>query len=204
PNSQNLISAINLSPDSVKISGKNIELNGNTRIADGFTLSADKIRAGTLNGVTIIGSKFIANTDNGNLFGTLWKNYQVVVDNTEVKIHGTDSSSNDWESILTSDSLYLQMVNDNNTWIKSIDISIVGQNPHINLVNSDPNPGQYSSTYIGSDGVRAPIGQLGNWSMQGSKVLAQSGSLYVANPAGGNFDGNGSVGFQVWSGIGLG
>ncbi|MCT3466784.1 hypothetical protein EFR21_06920, partial [Lactobacillus delbrueckii subsp. bulgaricus] len=30
------------------------------------------------------------------------------------------------------------------------------------------------------------------------------GSLYVANPAGGNFDGNGSVGFQVWSGIGLG
>ena len=204
PNSQNIVSAINLSPDSVKISGKNIELDGNTRIADGFTLSADKIRAGTLNGMTITGSKLIANTDNGNLFGTLWKNYQVVVDNTEVKIHGTDSSSNDWESILTSDSLYLQMANDNNTWTKSIDISIVGQNPHINLVNSGPNPGQYSSTYIGSDGVQASSGQLGNWKMQGSKVLAQSGSLYVTNPAGGNFDGNGSVGFQVWAGIGLG
>ncbi|MFV4981502.1 hypothetical protein [Lactobacillus delbrueckii] len=171
---------------------------------DIINLTADKIASGTLNGMTITGSKFIANTDNGNLFGTLWKNYQVVVDNTEVNIHGRDSSSNDWESILTSDSLYLQMANDNNTWIKSIDISIVGQNPHINLVNSGPNPGQHSSTYIGSDGVRAPIGQLGNWSMQGSKVLAQSGSLYVANPAGGNFDGNGSVGFQVWSGIGLG
>lgn len=171
---------------------------------DIINLTADKIASGTLNGMTITGSKFIANTDNGNLFGTLWKNYQVVVDNTEVNIHGTDSSSNDWESILTSDSLYLQMANDNNTWIKSIDISIVGQNPHINLVNSGPNPGNYSSTYIGSDGVRAPIGQLGNWSMQGSKVLAQSGSLYVANPAGNNFDDNGSVGFQVWGGIGLG
>lgn len=171
---------------------------------DIINLTADKIASGTLNGMTITGSKFIANTDNGNLFGTLWKNYQVVVDNTEVNIHGRDYSSNDWESILTSDSLYLQMANDNNTWIKSIDISIVGQNPHINLVNSGPNPGNYSSTYIGSDGVRAPIGQLGNWSMQGSKVLAQSGSLYVANPAGNNFDDNGSVGFQVWGGIGLG
>ncbi|MGZ1361599.1 gp58-like family protein, partial [Lactobacillus delbrueckii subsp. bulgaricus] len=204
PNSQNLVSAINLSPDSVKISGKNIELDGNTRIADGFTLSADKIRAGTLNGVTITGSKFIANTDNGNLFGTLWKNYQVTVENTGVNIHGTDSSNNDWEAILTSDSLYLQMVNDNNTWTKSIDISIVGQNPHINLVNSGPNAGQYSSTYIGSDGVQASIGQFGNWRMQGSKVFAQSGSLYVTNPGGDNFDSNGSVGFQVWGGIGLG
>ncbi|MCD5445089.1 gp58-like family protein [Lactobacillus delbrueckii] len=32
PNSQNIVSAINLSPDSVKISGKNIELNGDTTI----------------------------------------------------------------------------------------------------------------------------------------------------------------------------
>ncbi len=219
------------SDGTVRIDGKALHINADTKIenatiksamiesieaekiktgklnadeVDIINLTADKIASGTLNGMTITGSKFIANTDNGNLFGTLWKNYQVVVDNTEVNIHGTDSSSNDWESILTSDSLYLQMANDNNTWIKSIDISIVGQNPHINLVNSGPNPGQYSSTYIGSDGVRAPIGQLGNWSMQGSKVLAQSGSLYVANPAGGNFDGNGSVGFQVWSGIGLG
>lgn len=221
PNSQNLISAINLSPDSVKISGKNIELNGNTRIADGFTLSADKIRAGTLNGMTITGSKFIANTDNGNLFGTLWKNYQVVVDNTEVNIHGTDSSSNDWEAILTSDSLYLQMVNDNNTWTKSVDINTTGPQPYIKLINSGPNAGQYSSTYIGSEQIETPtlaitnsgtpanIDQgalyVGNLELTGHHIrVVDDQFLMVSNHAGTNFDGNGSVGFQVYNGIVLG
>lgn len=236
-----VVAAINTSSDgSVKIDGKNLYISASTKIDDAViksamidsidaskittgeldaekvtikNLTADKIASGTLNGMTITGSKFIANTDNGNLFGTLWKNYQVVVDNTEVKIHGTDSSSNDWESILTSDSLYLQMANDTNTWIKSIDIGIVGQNPHINLVNSGPNPGQYSSTYIGSDGITSNRMETndawaGNLRIVGHHIRPndnQSNSfVLISNRAGTNFDSNGSVGFQVYGGVGLG
>ena len=205
PNSQNLVSTINLSPDSVKISGKNIELDGNTKIADGFVLSADKIVSGTLNGMTITGSRFIANTDNGNLFGTLWKNYQVVVENTGLNIHGKTSPNNDdVEAILTSDGLYLQMVTEDNKHTGSIDINNVGGVPYIKLINSGPGAGQYASTYIGSDTISSNDAQFGNWHFSGTKVLAQNGSLYVANSNGTNFDNSGSVGFQVWSGIGLG
>lgn len=41
PNTSNLISAINLSPDSVKINGKNIELNGNTKVTGRLDLMQD-------------------------------------------------------------------------------------------------------------------------------------------------------------------
>lgn len=202
PNSQNIVSAINLSPDSVKISGKNIELDGNTTIADGFTLSADRIRAGTLNGVTITGSKFIANTDNGNLFGTLWKNYQVAIDNTGLNIHGNYTSNGmgyDVEAILTSNDLYIQRVSDNNQISSSIDINNTSSIPYIKLDSSG------SSSYVGADNIYSSIGTFGNFRFTGSKMRAQdNGSLYVSNSNGTNFDGNGSVGFQVWSGIGLG
>lgn len=219
------------SDGSVRIDGKALYINSHTKIDDAtiksamidsieadkittgtlnadkvniINLNADKITSGTLNGMTITGSKFIANTQNGNLFDTLWKDYQVVVENTGLNIHGTDSSSNDWEAILTSNGLSLQMANDNNTWTKSIDINNTGPVPYIKLINSGPGAGQYASTYLGSDTISSNDAQFGSWHFSGSKVLAQNGSLYVTNPGGGNFDDNGSVGFQVWGGIGLG
>lgn len=213
PNSQNLISAINLSPDSVKISGKNIELDGNTRIADGFTLSADKISAGTLNGVTITGSKFIANTDNGNLFGKLWDKYQVVVENSGIDMTGSYTIGNQETQVTTTiigGDLYVERIentlgSDSNNWTKSIDINTDGPNPYIKLVNSGPGPGQYSSTYIGSDHIETNDVWAGNLRIVGHHIRPTDDKfVLVSNHAGTNFDNNGSVGFQVYGGIGLG
>ncbi|MBT8842072.1 hypothetical protein BTH95_08710, partial [Lactobacillus delbrueckii subsp. bulgaricus] len=234
----NVVAAINTSSDgSVKIDGKTLHITADTKIENAViksamidsidaskittgeldadkvkikNLTADKITSGTLNGMTITGSKFIAHTDNGNLFGRLWENYQVIVENTGVTIHGkTLPENDDVETILTGNSLYIQMVTDDNRWTKSIDISSFGLNPHISLVNSGPEPGKYESTYIAADGIwsqqfKGDEGWFANFRMRDNRIYAQSGTIYVANPAGNNFDSNGSVGFQVWAGLGLG
>ncbi|MHC6158557.1 collagen-like triple helix repeat-containing protein [Lactobacillus delbrueckii subsp. lactis] len=168
-------------------------------------LTADKIVSGTLNGMTITGSKFIATSNNTNLMGTVWNQYQVVVENTGLDIHGNytqDNTKYDAEAILTSEGLYIQDVSDNNQQSKSIDINNTGS-PSITLIESGPEPGRYASTYVGSDAVQSDIGSFGKWNFNGYKARAD-GSLYIANSNGTNFDGHGDVGFQVWSGIGLG
>ena len=228
-----VVSAINLSSDgSVKIDGKTLHITADTKIdsatihaanidsIDASTittgtlnankvtienLTADKIASGTLNGMTITGSKFIATSNNTNLMGTVWNQYQVVVENTGLDIHGNytqDNTKYDAEAILTSEGLYIQDVSDNNQQSKSIDINNTGS-PSITLIESGPEPGRYASTYVGSDAVQSDIGSFGKWNFNGYKARAD-GSLYIANSNGTNFDGHGDVGFQVWSGIGLG
>ena len=170
-----------------------------------INLTADKIASGTLNGITITGSKFIVTSNNTNLMGTVWNQYQVVVENTGLDIHGNytqDNTKYDAEAILTSEGLYIQDVSDNNQQSKSIDINNTGS-PSITLIESGPEPGRYASTYVGSDAVQSDIGSFGKWNFNGYKARAD-GSLYIANSNGTNFDGHGDVGFQVWSGIGLG
>lgn len=226
-----VVAAINTSSDgTVKIDGKSLHITADTKIENAViksamidsidaskittgilnadlvkiqNLTADKIASGTLNGMTITGSRFIANTDNGNLLGKRFDKYQVVVKNTGMNIH-SHYSQNDVMTILTSDGLYIQTVTDDNKQGKLIDINNTGPQPYIKLINSGPEAGKYESTYIGSDAIRSNNAQLANWHFTGSKVLAQDGSLYVTNSAGGNFDSGGSVGFQVWGGIGLG
>ncbi|GHN43085.1 hypothetical protein [Lactobacillus delbrueckii] len=198
PNSQNLISAINLSPDSVKISGKNIELNGNTRVADGFTLSADKISTGTLNGVTITGSTFVATANNINVEGHDLATCETKVDKSGVEI----MANNQFDSKMYASGLKLY-AGASSLGERTVEASVHDGNPYLKVTK----PGSFSlvgADNIWSELVKGNEGQFANWKFSGSKVLAQSGSLYVANPAGGNFDGNGSVGFQVWGGIGLG
>lgn len=228
-----VVSAINLSSDgSVKIDGKTLHITADTKIdnatihaanidsIDASTittgtlnankvtienLTADKIASGTLNGMTITGSKFIATSNNTNLMGTVWNQYQVVVENTGLDIHGNytqDNTKYDAEAILTSEGLYIQDVSDNNQQSKSIDINNTGS-PSITLIESGPEPGRYASTYVGSDAVQSNIGSFGKWNFNGYKARAD-GSLYIANSNGTNFDRHGDVGFQVWSGIGLG
>lgn len=228
-----VVSAINLSSDgSVKIDGKTLHITADTKIdsatihaanidsIDASTittgtlnankvtienLTADKIASGTLNGMTITGSKFIATSNNTNLMGTVWNQYQVVVENTGLDIHGNytqDNTKYDAEAILTSEGLYIQDASDNNQQSKSIDINNTGS-PSITLIESGPEPGRYASTYVGSDAVQSDIGSFGKWNFNGYKARAD-GSLYIANSNGTNFDGHGDVGFQVWSGIGLG
>ena len=212
PNSQNLVSAINLSPDSVKISGKNIELDGNTRIGSGFTLSADKITSGTLDGMTITGSKFVAVSHNSYVLDKNWQTYKVNIENTGVNIRGDypdGGMRTDVEASLTADDFFLKSFKhdpvdaSSNDLTKTIDLNVFGAEPYIRLVSDGGGPGKYAATYIGSEGITSSEGKFGEWHFTGYKVRA-NGSLYVTNQNGTNFDGNGDVGFQVWSGIGLG
>lgn len=196
PNSQNLVSTINLSPDSVKISGKNIELDGNTRIAGGFALSADKISSGTLDGVTITGSKFIAKATNASVNGGYYSSYQVTIDNSGLAI-----DADEFFSYFTSADWRLSVDGNRSLGTRSIKASLYGSNPYIELEGGDGGDG--TMTHIDSHEIQADTGLFGNWCFAGYKTKAD-GSLYVANQNGTNFDGNGSVGFQVWSGIGLG
>ena len=181
-------------------------------------LTADHIASGTLNGMTITGSKFVATTNNSKLWDKNWNTYKVVVENTGVDISGNyifDNIQHDLNTSLTAGNLYIESFEhdpkdaSSNDWRKSIDFNTDNSPyPYIKLVNEGPGAGKYKSTYISTDGitsnqVQADNGYFGNWHLTGSKARAD-GSLYVANESGTNFDSNGSVGFQVWLGIGLG
>lgn len=79
---------------------------------------------------------------------------------------------------------------------------------------------EFARTYIGAEQIETPTlavtnsgtpvnieqGALyvGNFEFINSKIKSQSNSLYVSNINGTNFDSAGYVGFQVWSGLGLG
>ncbi|MDF4029090.1 gp58-like family protein [Lactobacillus delbrueckii] len=212
-----VVAAINTSSDgSVKIDGKTLHITADTKIENAviksamiesieaekittgtlnadkvniINLTADKIASGTLNGVTIIGSKFIAT-------GT----QTVLVDDSGFEVSAAGGS----KSKLYAGGLEILTDNNGSFDAPSIDMLILDESgPFIRVTK----PGSFS--WVGADNIWSELvkgneGQFANWKFSGSKVLAQSGSLYVANPAGGNFDGNGSVGFQVWSGIGLG
>lgn len=184
-------------------------------------LTADKISSGTLNGIsitggTITGATFVSEVKNQKLFGSsdIWNGYKVTMDSNGMDITGTyNAGTSPTAPVYTTatarvygDRFYQQL--HTNDWDRVIDINTEGENPSIELTQSWASGG-HAYTYVGSDmiwsqQVKANDGWFGNWRMQGSKVFAQSGSLYVTNPGGGNFDGNGDVGFQVWSGIGLG
>lgn len=177
-----------------------------------INLTADKITSGTLNGMTITGSTFIALSNNSSILDKNWNTYKVTVENTGVEITGNyivGDIQTDVTTSLTGGDLYIERFEHDpedaspNEWTKSIDINTDGPAPYIKLVNNGPGAGKYKSTYISSDGITSSEGTLGNWYFTGYKARSDS-SLYVSNSAGTNFDDNGSVGFQVWSGIGLG
>lgn len=180
-------------------------------------LTADKIVSGTLSGIS-----FVSETSNRKISDNdeQWQHYKVTLDQDGITIDGTydrPEYTEYTENYSFFKGNFLRLGISNVDFSRMVDITPEGQDaPSITLSQSFNNksiPEQL--TNIDSRGistgnvwlsgtVQAPTGQFGNWRMQGSKVLAQSGSLYVANPGGGNFDGNGSVGFQVWGGIGLG
>ncbi|MCT3467226.1 hypothetical protein EFR21_09595, partial [Lactobacillus delbrueckii subsp. bulgaricus] len=188
PNSQNLISAINLSPDSVKISGKNIELNGNTTIHGQLNLLptdqryVDQRVQGFHNPWAWRDSNVFAGAGGLQLQSTIISQ-QYSDDNTSISgLRGGSSAA-----ITTLAPTYLKF-----TLYPSWN----------DVANNFSN--QLCRTYIDAGRIETNDVWAGNFRLIGSKMYGLNGSLYVANPAGGNFDGNGSVGFQVWSGIGLG
>ena len=218
-----VVAAINTSSDgSVKIDGKTLHITADTKIENAVIksamidyidaskietgelnaekvtithLTADKIAAGTLNGMTITGSTFIAKNTNTNFNGAHYSSYQTELDNYNLAIRADDFSSffagNAWSLS------YLNILNNNDT--KNINAVITDSgDPFIEIGWNS------SNTHIDSHTVQASTGQFGNWLIKDNRVYAQGGTVYIANPAGSNFDSNGSVGFQVWAGIGLG
>lgn len=186
PNSQNLVSAINLSPDSVKISGKNIELDGNTRIASGFTLSADKIESGTLNGVTITGSTFVAT-------GT----QKVLVDDSGFEV-GVERGS---KAKLYAGGLEITTNNNDSLGERLIDLAILDKDtgPYITIRDDKRD----SETYINSGFIKTPDARIGPIHISYHHIRSDA-TICLSNDSDSNFNSAGSVGLQIESGIGLG
>jgi hypothetical protein len=188
PNSQNLVSAINLSPDSVKISGKNIELDGNTTIRGQLNLLptdqryADQRVQGFHNPWAWRDANVFAGSGGLQLQSTI-VSQSYSNDNTSISGLRGDSSA----AITTLAPTYLKFT----------------VYPSWNDVNNGFT-NQLARTYIDAGRIETNDVQAGNFRLIGSKMRSLNDSLYVTNWNGTNFDNAGSVGFQVWSGIGLG
>lgn len=221
----NVVAAINLSKEGdVKIDGKTLHITADTKIdkatiksamidsieADKITtgtldadkvnivnLNADKITSGTLNGMTITGSTFVAVAQNTTINDRNFPFHQVAVYNT-----GITMETNTIYSTFSAGSLELSCEKDSSLGTREIYLSLYGDRPFI-MLSDDKNGNEKISTNLDPVSVTSQEGTFGNWKFTGSKVRSDA-SLYVSNSNGTNFDGGGSVGFQVWSGIGLG
>lgn len=191
-----VVAAINTSSDGkVRIDGKNIELNGNTRVVGGFNL--------------IPADSTSQDQRTKNIYRPwVWKNGAIKMQNGVIQTTATNVTAG-FPSYGTDL---------NNKYVIG---TIAPMYIKYTLWNSPSMSKQYARTYIGADVIETPMlavtttgspvqqgepGALyvGDFEFIGSKIEAQNGSIYVTNPTGSNFDGGGSVGFQVWSGIGLG
>lgn len=191
PNSQNLVSAINLNQDGVKIRGEKIELDGKTTITGELNLLPGNERR-------VVQSP----QDYHNPWA--WHDAKVYAGGGGIQLQSTvenqgysDGTSisrlRRWQSpaITTLAPTYLKFT----------------LYPSWNDINIDRN--QFSNlltrTYIDAGRIETPEVYTDEMALTGLKIRSRhSASLYISNKAGGNFDNNGSVGFQVWGGIGLG
>lgn len=186
PNSSNLVSAINLSPDSVKIDGKNIELNGHTTVTGRLDLMQDT--ANYVNQSTNYHNNWTwkkAHIYFDNYLQLTGENCNVVYTNTKTHLNGGEA----FYSITTLTPGYLKFT----AYKNKVDIT-------------DENfDGQITRSYLDAGRLETPEIYTDNMILTGSKIRSRNGdSLYIANKGGTNFDNNGSVGFQVWGGIALG
>ncbi|MCD5488373.1 hypothetical protein [Lactobacillus delbrueckii] len=185
PNSQNLVSAINLSPDGVKISGKNIELDGNTAVTGQLDLMQKNTNYVNQN------SNY-HNPWSWNNAHIYFNNYlQLLGENCDVTYEDNShlNGGKKFYSIGTLTPGYLKFT------------------AYQNKVNSTDEKfdGQIARTYIDSSRIETNDAWAGNLRIVGHHIRAADDKfVMVSNHAGTNFDNNGSVGFQVYGGIGLG
>lgn len=225
------------SDGTVRIDGKALHINADTKIdnatiksamiesieaekirtgklnadeVDIINLTADKIASGTLNGMNITGSKFVAIAHDINVKGHDWDTCETKLDESGLEV----MAINQFDSKMYASGWNLQ-AEASSLGERTIEASVYGSNPYIKLTSRQDGTNATATTNIDSRGistgnawlggtVQAPTGWFGNWKIQDNRVYAQWGTIYVANRAGGNFDSNGSAGFQVWAGIGLG
>lgn len=188
PNSSNLVSAINLSPDSVKISGKNIELDGNTTIRGQLNLLPTDQRE-------------VDQRSQGFHNPWAWKDANVFAGSGGLQLQSTiisQSYSNDNTSISGLRGGSSAAI----TTVAPTYLKFTVYPSWSDVANNFSN--QLARTYIDAGRIETNDVWVGNFRLKDSKMRGLNDSLYVANWNGTNFDNAGSVGFQVWSGIGLG
>lgn len=186
PNSQNIVSTINLSKEGVKISGKNIELDGNTTVTGRLDLMQKNTN-------WVNQSTNYHNSWSWNNAHIYFDNYlQLLGENCDV-VYSNDKSHLDggrkFYSIATLTPGYLKFTT------------------YQNKVNTtDENfDGQITRTYIDSGRIETNDLWAGDLRIVGHHIRPANGNfVMVSNRAGTNFDNNGSVGFQVYGGVGLG
>lgn len=201
PNTSNMVSAINMSPDGIKIDGKYLELNSNTTVNGDFTVRGRNIE---LNGDTKVtgrldliqdGSRSIAqgpnyhNPWNWNNAHIYFDNYlQLLAEDCNAWYTNTKTSLSDgnapFYSITTLTPGYLKFTT------------------YKNKVNIDS---QFSRSYLDSGRLETPEIYTDKFVITGHHIRVRDNQfLMVTNKNGTNFDDNGSVGFQVYGGIVLG
>lgn len=186
PNSQNLISAINLSPDSVKINGKNIELNGNTKVTGRLDLMQDSARS--VSQSTNYHNNWVWNNAHiyfDNYLQLLGENCNVHYTNTNTTLNGGKT----FYSITTLTPGYLKFT----TYDHKVN-------------ETDENfDGQITRSYLDSGRLETPEVYTDKFVITGHHIRVRDNQfLMLTNKNGTNFDNYGNVGFQIYGGIALG
>lgn len=179
-----MVAAINTSSDGkVKIDGRNIQLNGGT----------------TVNGRLDLMPKDMNWVDQDNSYHNPWRwknahiyfdNYmQLLCDNTHVTYSDDDSTirslngSRNFYTINTVAPGYIKLTSFTSGDLKN----------------------QLSRSYLDSSRIETPEVYTDKIIITGHHIRVRDNKyLFVTNKAGTNFDKNGSIGFQVWGGVGLG
>lgn len=186
PNSQNIVSTINLSKEGVKISGKNIELDGNTTVTGRLDLMQKNTN-------WVSQSTNYHNNWNWNNAHIYFDNYlQLLGENCNVHYTNTDTTLNGGKtfySITTLTPGYLKFTTYQNK-----------------VSTTDENfDGQITRSYLDSGRLETPEVYTDKFVITGHHIRVRDNRfLMVTNKNGTNFDNSGSVGFQVWGGIVLG
>lgn len=181
-----IVSAINTSSDgSVKIDGKNIELNGKTTVTGQLDLMQKNTN-------WVNQDSNYHNPWSWNNAHIYFNNYlQLLGENCDVTYEDNShlNGGRKFYSIGTLTPGYLKFTT------------------YKNKVNSTDEKfdGQIARTYIDSSRIETNDAWLGDLRIVGHHIRAADDKfVLVSNHAGTNFDNNGSVGFQVYGGIGLG
>ena len=186
PNSQNIVSTINLSKEGVKISGKNIELDGNTTVTGRLDLMQKNTN-------WVSQSTNYHNNWNWNNAHIYFDNYlQLLGENCNVHYTNTNTTLNGgrtFYSITTLTPGYLKFTTYQNK-----------------VSTTDENfDGQITRSYLDSGRLETPEVYTDKFVITGHHIRVRDNRfLMVTNKNGTNFDNSGSVGFQVWGGIVLG
>lgn len=218
----NPVAAINLSKEGkVQIDGSHISLNAATTIPDATIksamidfidaskiltgeldaekviithLTADKIESGTLNGMTITGSTFVAMGNNISVEDNDFVTCETIVNNSGVEV----MANNQFDSRFYASGLKLY-AGASTLGERAVEASVSDGNPYLKVFKTG------SFSWVGADNIYSPQLKTDAFSITGNEVKVLNNKyLLVANSNGTNFDNNGSVIFQVLGGVTLG